>query len=153
MAKAFSGLGITSGLASDRTGMTLPVTGIQFYETDTDRTYLYDGVNWFWQSGAAIVNAQSGSYTLVLPDKSKVIEMGVGSGNTLTVPLNSSVQFPIGTQIVVLQVGTGQTTITPATAGVTINATPGLKLRTQWSSATLLKRATDTWVAMGALVA
>ena len=40
-----------------------------------------------------------------------------------------------------------------ATAGVTINATPGLKLRAQWSSATLIKRATDTWVLVGDLSA
>jgi hypothetical protein len=44
------------------------------------------------------------------------------------------------------------TTIT-ATGGVTINATPGLKLRAQWSSVTLIKRATDTWVALGDLQA
>ena len=39
------------------------------------------------------------------------------------------------------------------TGGVTINATPGLKLRAQWSSATLIKRATDTWVLIGDLSA
>lgn len=47
--------------------------------------------------------------------------------------------------------GAGQVTV--GGAGVTINATPGLKLRTQWSSATLIKRATDTWVAVGDLSA
>jgi hypothetical protein len=94
----------------------------------------------------------SGSgYTLVLTDQSKVIEMSNGSGNTLTIPTNSSVAFPIGTTITVLQVGSGQTTI--AGAGVTINGTPGLKLRAQWSSATLIKRATNTWVAIGDLSA
>jgi hypothetical protein len=61
------------------------------------------------------------------------------------------VAFPIGTTITVLQVGSGQTTI--AGAGVTINGTPGLKLRAQWSSATLIKRATNTWVAIGDLSA
>lgn len=97
-------------------------------------------------------NAQTASYTLVLADKNKVVEMNVGSGNTLTVPPNSSVAFPVGTQIRVLQTNTGQCTLT-AGAGVTVNGTPGLKLRTQWSSATLLKRATDTWVALGDLSA
>jgi hypothetical protein len=81
-----------------------------------------------------------------------MIEMSVGSGNALTVPTNSNVAFPVGTTLTVLQTGSGQTTITPQ-AGVTINATPGLKLRTQWSSATLIKRATDTWVALGDLAA
>jgi hypothetical protein len=98
------------------------------------------------------INAQSASYTLVLADKNKLVEMGVASGNTLTVPPNSSVAFPIGSTLTILQTGTGQCTLT-AGAGVTVNGTPGLKLRTQWSSATLVKRATDTWVALGDLVA
>ena len=93
-------------------------------------------------------NAQTASYTLVLADKNKIVEMGVGSANNLTVPLNSSVAFPIGSQINILQTGTGQTTIV-ATGGVTINATPGLKMRAQWSYATLVKRAENTWVLVG----
>lgn len=97
-------------------------------------------------------NVQTASYGLVLSDRNKMIEMNVGSANNLTVPLNSSQAFPVGSQVTILQTGAGQTTIV-ATGGVTINATPGLKLRTQWSSATLIKRATDTWVAIGDLVA
>lgn len=97
-------------------------------------------------------NAQVASYTLVLADKNKIVEIANASANTLTVPLNSSVAFPVGSQITFIQTGAGQTTITPA-GGVTINGTPGLKLRAQWSSATLIKRATDTWVALGDLSA
>jgi len=97
-------------------------------------------------------SAQAASYTLVLADKGKLVEMSNASANNLTVPLNATVAYPVGTQINVLQTGTGQTTIV-ATGGVTINATPGLKLRTQWSSATLIKRGTDTWVAVGDLSA
>jgi hypothetical protein len=95
-------------------------------------------------------NARVASYSLVLSDADKIVEMNVGSANNLTVPLNSSQPFPIGTEITIIQTGSGQTTIVP-TGGVTVNATPGLKLRTQWSSATLIKRATDTWIAIGDL--
>ena len=97
-------------------------------------------------------SAQTSSYTLVLSDASKLVEISNASANNLTVPLNSSVAYPTGTQINILQTGAGQTTIV-ATGGVTINATPGLKLRAQWSSATLIKRATDTWVLVGDLSA
>ena len=97
-------------------------------------------------------NAQTASYTLVLADKNKIVEMNVASGNTLTVPPNSSVAFPVGAQIQVLQTGAGQCTIT-AGAGVTVNGTPGLKVRAQWSYVTLIKRATDTWVVVGDLSA
>jgi hypothetical protein len=90
-----------------------------------------------------------GSYTLTLTDDGKVVEMS--GGGTLTVPTDS-VAFPVGTQITVLQTGASQVTVAGDT-GVTVNATPGLKLRTQWSSATLLKRASNTWVLMGDLSA
>jgi len=97
-------------------------------------------------------SAQTASYTLVLADRGKLVEMNVGSANTLTVPLNSSVAYPVGTQIDILQVGSGQTTVA-ATAGVTVNATPGLKIRAQWGGATLIKRAENTWVLIGDLTA
>lgn len=99
-----------------------------------------------------VTSAQTASYTLVLADAADIVEVSNASANNLTVPLNSSVAFPIGTQINILQTGAGQTTVV-ATSGVTINATPGLKLRAQWSSATLIKRATDTWVLIGDLSA
>jgi hypothetical protein len=94
----------------------------------------------------------SASYTLVLTDQGKVVEMTSSSANNLTIPLNSSVAFPIGTSIFVLQAGTGQTTIV-ATAGVTINSFIGLKIIGQWSGCTLIKRDTNTWAAIGGLVA
>jgi hypothetical protein len=95
-------------------------------------------------------SAQSASYTLVLADKAKVVEMSVGSANNLTVPLNESVAFPVGTQIHIVQTGSGQTTVV-ATGGVTINTATTLKLRAQWSAATLIKRAENTWVLLGDL--
>ena len=98
-----------------------------------------------------VTNAQSGSYALVLSDAGKLIEMS--GGGTLTVPLDSSVAFPVGTQITVLQTGSSQVTIAPQST-VTINSAGGyLKIAAQWSAVTLIKRGTDTWVALGALVA
>ena len=94
------------------------------------------------------ISAQTGSYTLVLADRGKLVEMGVGSANNLTIPANSSVAFPVGTQIHLLQTGAGQTTVVAA-GGVTINPAATLKLRQQWSAATLVKRSTDTWILMG----
>jgi hypothetical protein len=103
-------------------------------------------------SSNIVTNAQAASYTAILGDKDKLVEISNASANNLTVPPNSSVAFPVGTQIRILQTGAGQTTVA-AGAGVTINSTPGLKLRAQWSSATLIKRATDTWVLIGDLAA
>jgi hypothetical protein len=90
------------------------------------------------------------AYTLVLADKSKVVELNNGANIALTVPADNTVNFGIGSQITLLQTGAGQVTIAGA-GGVTVNATPGLKMRATWSSVTLLKRAANTWVAMGDL--
>ena len=97
-------------------------------------------------------NTQTASYELALSDVGKVVEMNVASSNNLTVPPNSSAAVPVGSQITILQIGSGQTTIV-AGSGVTVNGTPGLKLRAQWSAATLVKRATDSWVVLGDLAA
>ena len=97
-------------------------------------------------------NATVGAYTLVLTDDNRMVEMSNATGTTLTIPLNSSVAFPIGTMITILQTGAGQTTVAGA-GGVTVNGTPGLKLRTQYSAATCIKRATNTWVLIGDLAA
>jgi hypothetical protein len=98
-------------------------------------------------------SAQIGSYTLVLTDAYKIVEVDDASANTLTVPDNASVAFPTGTQITVVQTGAGQTTLAGA-AGVTVNSKDGnLNIAGQWASATLIKRATDTWVAIGNLSA
>jgi hypothetical protein len=99
------------------------------------------------------IQQKTASYTLsALTERDNLIEVSSSSATTLTIPTNATLALPVGTSIDILQTNTGQVTIAGA-AGVTVNGTPGLKLRTQWSSATLLKRATDTWVVMGDLSA
>ena len=99
------------------------------------------------------ISQKTASYTLSsLTERDDLIEMGSASALTLTIPPASAVDYPIGTSIDILQTGAGQVTIA-AGAGVTVNATPGLKLRTTWSSCTLFKRAANTWVVYGDLTA
>jgi hypothetical protein len=100
-----------------------------------------------------VANRQTASYTLVLSDADKLVEMNVASANNLTVPLNSSVAFSTGTQILLAQYGSGQTTIV-ATSGVTIRSNGGkLKLNVQYSGATLVKIAENEWYLFGDIVA
>jgi hypothetical protein len=80
--------------------------------------------------------------------------MSNGSGNTFSIPTNASVAFPIGTQINVLQIGAGQTTINAVTSGTTtILSTGGTaaapKIRARYGMATCIKSATDTWYVVG----
>lgn len=90
----------------------------------------------------------STSNTLIISDDGKLVKVNNSSSNTIEVPLSASVAFPVGTEITIMQTGTGQTTITAA-AGVTVNSSNGLKLRAQWSSATLIKIDTNIWVVVG----
>jgi len=96
-------------------------------------------------------NAQTASYTLALSDAGKIVEIDNAGANTLTVPPDASVAFPIGTQVIVIQTGAGQTTLT-AGAGVTIESKGGdLAIKDQWSAATLIKRSANGWIAIGDL--
>jgi hypothetical protein len=110
-----------------------------------------------WSSpGAAMnVNVQTGTtYTLVLGDAPQasnyqgVVTMNNAAANTLTVPQNSSVAFPIGTMIAVIQLGAGQTTIA-AGSGATVNSPSALTARAQYSTLILSKVATNTWILGG----
>jgi hypothetical protein len=155
------------GTASEWTSAnpTLAV-GEMGLETDTDQFKIGDGST-AWNSLAyggiagpeglagdptLTINQQTDTYTVLLTDASKLIEMSNAGGINLNIPVDASADFPVGTQISVLQTGAGQVTI-QAVDGLTttINGTPGLKLRTQWSAATLIKRAANTWVVTGDL--
>lgn len=98
------------------------------------------------------LNAQTGTtYTLVLTDNGRLVTLSNAAAITLTVPLNSSVAFATGAVINIQQIGAGQVTVSGA-AGVTLNGT-GTKTRAQWSAASLIKTATDTWTLIGDITA
>ena len=99
------------------------------------------------------INAQTGTtYTTVLDDNGKLVTQTNASAIATTIPLNSSVAYPIGAQINIAQMGAGQVTISGA-GGVTIASTGATatapKLRAQYSTATAVQTATDTWLVMG----
>ena len=99
------------------------------------------------------INAQTGTtYTTVLADNGKLVTQTNASAITTTIPPNSSVAYPVGAQINVVQLGAGQVTFAQG-AGVTIVSTGATasapKLRAQYSTATAVQTATDTWLVMG----
>lgn len=98
------------------------------------------------------INSQSGtSYTLVLSDAGKFIEMTNSSANSITIPPDSSVNFPVGTKIDIIQFGSGITSISPDT-GVTLNSEGGKrKISNQYSSAYIIKRSSNNWILIGSL--
>lgn len=98
----------------------------------------------------AAQNNQTGTtYTLVIGDQGKLVTMNNAASNTLTIPLNASVAFPVLTRIDLISLGAGITTIA-ATGGVTLHsAGAAVTLRVQYSGASLVKVATDTWNLVG----
>jgi ATP-dependent protease HslVU (ClpYQ) peptidase subunit len=110
-----------------------------------------------YASGIEVVlNAQTATYTAVLSDAFKMVTMSVSSANNFQIPTNASVAFPTGTVINVIQIGAGQTTIQAVTSGTTTISSTGAtatapKLRAQYSAASCIKVATDTWYVVGDL--
>jgi hypothetical protein len=100
------------------------------------------------------LNAQTGTtYTLAATDAGDLVTLTNASAITLTVPTNASVPFAIGTQITITRAGSGSLTVVGDT-GVTVNSADSfLKLRAQWSSGTLIKVNTNSWILIGDLSA
>jgi hypothetical protein len=101
------------------------------------------------------LNAQTATYTVVLTDnRNKLVTMDVATANDFLIPTNASVAFPIGSVINVIQIGAGQTTIEAVTPGTTTISSTGATatapvLRAQFSAASCIKVATDTWYVVG----
>ena len=101
------------------------------------------------------LNAQTATYTVVLTDnRNKLVTMNVATANDFLIPTNASVAFPIGSVINVIQIGAGKTTIEAVTPGTTTISSTGAtatapELRAQFSAASCIKVATDTWYVVG----
>jgi hypothetical protein len=139
---------VTGTLAEFNTAISdADVASLAGTETLTNKTLTDAKVN-------LAFDAETASYTAVLANNSQIVTMDNASANTFSIPTNASVAFPVGTQINVLQIGAGQTTISAVTSGTTtILSTGGTstapKLRTRYSMATCIKSATDTWYVVG----
>jgi hypothetical protein len=101
------------------------------------------------------LNAQTATYTVVITDnRNKLVTMDVATANDFLIPTNANVAFPIGSVINVIQIGAGQTTIKAVTSGTTTISSTGATaaepdLRAEFSAASCIKVATDTWYVVG----
>lgn len=132
------------------------------WTTPDDTALVKDGASAIRSLGSSVdsalgqltLNAQTGTtYTFVLTDnRNKLVTASNASAQTYTIPLNSSVAFPTGSSINIIQIGAGQVTIQGA-SGVTVASTGATatapKLRVQYSAATLVKVGTDSWYVIG----
>jgi len=111
------------------------------------------GIKWASAATTSLnltLNAQTGTtYTLVSGDVNKLVTLSNASAVTVTVPNGV---FTTGQQIHLQAIGVGQATIA-SDGTTTITSTPGLKLRTQYSAATLICTGTNTFTLVGDLSA
>ena len=103
--------------------------------------------------GAVAINNQTANYTFALTDANNaLVTMNVASANTLTIPPNSSVAFPVGTVLNFAQTGAGQTTITQG-SGVTITSwgatASAPKSRVQYSAGSCIQTSANNWLVIG----
>jgi hypothetical protein len=119
-----------------------------------ETTLVSNGTTLSFQYSRVAQNAQNGNITLALTDSSKHIYSKNTGAQTITVPTNASVAFPIGTAITIVNNGT--TAITFTTTSLTVYKAG---TSTAWASGgtlavrglvTLLKVETDTWFISGA---
>jgi len=100
----------------------------------------------------APVNEEDGAYSFVLTDAGKMVRGNNASAMAYTIPPNSSVAFPVGTAIVVRNVGAGTITITRG-VGVTQLLAGGSTSKdvalAQWGMATLIQETANNWVISG----
>jgi hypothetical protein len=99
------------------------------------------------------INTQTGTtYTTVLADNGKLVTQSNASAITTTIAAFGSVAYPVGAQINFVQLGAGQVTIQGA-GGVTVVSTGAIVatpiLRAQYSTATAICLASDSWLVVG----
>lgn len=147
-------------LAGTFTGTGLlfaPGSSNDHYVLKGDSANSTHGLGWGTLTSASVptvaINTQSASYTLDLADAGKAVLMGSASAQVVTIPLNSAVEFPVGTKIDIVQTGAGACSVAPA-SGVTLNSdTSKRTVNVQYAAVSCIKTATDTWLLIGALKA
>lgn len=102
-------------------------------------------------SDAQSINARTTGYTLALADAGRLVTLNASTGTiNVVIPAAASVAFATGTHIDIARLGDAGVTVTGAT-GVTVNATPGSKLRAKFSAGTAILYSGDTWLVVGDL--
>ncbi len=97
-------------------------------------------------------NIQNGNYTLVLTDARKhIYKASGGAGETYTIPANSSVAYPLGTSIPIVNQGGGTLSIAITTDTMTLEGTGATGTRTLADDgiAVALKVGATAWMISG----
>ena len=171
------GVLVFASAAARSSAITSPQEGQYSFLKDTNALEYYDGASWVGApvgditgittgtdsglsggvtSGTAVLrlklefDAETGTtYTLVAGNLNQLVTLNNASAITLTVPPSV---FSAGDVINIAQIGAGQVTLAQG-AGVTINSTGATatapKLRAQYSAASIICTASNTFLVIG----
>jgi hypothetical protein len=89
--------------------------------------------------------------TLALVHYGKMLRVNSSSAVTLTVPDNGTVAFATGTEIYVVRYGTGTVTFAEGSGVTILSDTSRKNIKTQYSSASVVKLDTNEWLLTGNL--
>lgn len=98
------------------------------------------------------IDAQTGTTYTMTAEANVLTTLSNAAAITVTIPADGSVTIPANFSRDLIQMGAGQVTFT-AENGVTLNGTPGLKTRSQYSGVTVVKLASNQWIVVGDLAA
>jgi len=136
--------------ANLETGDLVPIASVDAGSPTGYTTKYVTGSEVLNENALIEFNVQSATYTLTLTDAGKFVEINSSSVTNLIVPLDSAVLFPIGTQILFSQAGTGEV-IVKFTGGTLLNEGGKGTTVGQYAIGTLIKKATDVWYLSGNL--
>ena len=103
------------------------------------------------EQASSSINTITANATLALTDAGKFIMINSSSDVTVTIPLNSSVAFPAGTEIEFCRYGSGAATFAGASGVTIVSLDSELTISDQYCTAALKKLDTDEWLLTGSL--
>lgn len=154
-------------------------SGLNFFATDTERDaalpapengtfalvvgvnavqpqYYYNGA-WRLIGSNAFLLEKTASHTVELADAGKTLEMNLSSSGTITIPVDSALDFPIGAQIAFIRTGSGEITFAGQTVGAEsvsiLSKNSNKKIAARYTQAIIVKKAANTWYLFGDLTA
>jgi hypothetical protein len=130
------------------------ISGFPSQEGNEGKYLSTNGSAVFWEEiilPPSNVIEKTSAHTLELSDAQKIIEVNSASAVNITIPDNSSIDFPIGSNIDIVQTGAGQVTI-DGEGGVTLlSKDSNTKTNSQYSGVTIYKQSSNTWILIGDL--
>lgn len=141
-----------SAIPSPTNGAFAMVVGINAIQPQ----FYYNGQWRLFGSNAFLVEKTS-SHTIAITDAGKTIEMNLSSSGTVSIPVDSAVNFPVGSQIAFIRTGPGEITFSGQTVGaesVTIlSKNSNKRIAARYTQAIIVKKAANSWYLFGDLTA